>query len=122
MAEPSRMPYVGRSMLRREDRRLLLGEGQYVGDLQLPPLVHAAFVRSPMAHARIRSVDLARAAAAPGVAIRIERDRVSAIVAHNSRPPSLAPQQMADSGAPPYPQPAASFARGRQGAPCRRGF
>jgi aerobic carbon-monoxide dehydrogenase large subunit len=69
MAEAPTMPYVGRSMLRREDRRLLLGEGQYVGDLQLPRMLHAAFVRSPMAHARIRSVDLARAAAAPGVAL-----------------------------------------------------
>ena len=54
-------------MLRREDRRLLLGHGQYVGDLVLPRMLHAVFVRSPMAHARIRSVDLTRAAAAPGV-------------------------------------------------------
>jgi aerobic carbon-monoxide dehydrogenase large subunit len=68
MAEPGRTPFVGRSMLRREDRRLLLGQGQYVGDLVLPRMLHAAFVRSPLAHARIRAVDLTRAAAAPGVA------------------------------------------------------
>ncbi|MGH6737738.1 MAG: xanthine dehydrogenase family protein molybdopterin-binding subunit [Bradyrhizobium sp.] len=55
-------------MLRREDRRLLLGQGQYVGDFVLPHMLHAAFVRSPVAHARIRSVDHTRAAAAPGVA------------------------------------------------------
>ncbi|HZT52433.1 MAG TPA: xanthine dehydrogenase family protein molybdopterin-binding subunit [Stellaceae bacterium] len=67
MAAP-RAPFVGRPMLRREDRRLLLGEGQYVADLVLPRMLHAAFVRSPLAHARIRSVDLSRAAAAPGVA------------------------------------------------------
>ena len=60
-------PFIGAAMLRREDRRLLLGQGQYVGDLELPRMVHAAFVRSPLAHARIRSVDLRRAAAAPGV-------------------------------------------------------
>ncbi|HJU17649.1 MAG TPA: xanthine dehydrogenase family protein molybdopterin-binding subunit [Stellaceae bacterium] len=59
--------YVGRSLLRREDRRLLRGEGQFVADLVLPRMVHAVFVRSPLAHAHIRTVDLTRAAAAPGV-------------------------------------------------------
>ncbi len=63
-----RAPFIGRSLLRREDRRLLLGQGQYIGDLMLPRMLHAVFVRSPLAHARIRSVDLSRAAAAPGVA------------------------------------------------------
>ena len=59
--------YVGRSLLRREDRRLLRGEGQFVADLVLPRMLHAVFVRSPLAHARIRAVDLSRAAAMPGV-------------------------------------------------------
>src|SRR5271169_6512707 len=61
-------PYVGRSLLRREDRRLLIGQGQFVADLVLPRMLHAVLVRSPVAHARIRAVDLSRAAAAPGVA------------------------------------------------------
>jgi carbon-monoxide dehydrogenase large subunit len=60
--------YVGRSVPRREDRRLLMGRGQFVADLKLPDTLHAVFVRSQVAHARIRSVDLSRAAAAPGVA------------------------------------------------------
>ena len=60
--------YVGRSVPRREDRRLLLGRGQFVADLKLPDTLHAVFVRSQVAHARIRSVDLSRAATAPGVA------------------------------------------------------
>src|SRR5205823_3056441 len=60
-------PYIGRSLLRREDRRLLMGQGQFVADLVLPRMLHAVLVRSPMAHARIRAVDLTRAAAAPGV-------------------------------------------------------
>jgi carbon-monoxide dehydrogenase large subunit len=60
-------PYVGRSLRRREDRRLLLGQGQFVADLVLPRMVHAVLVRSPVAHARIRAVDLSRAKAAPGV-------------------------------------------------------
>src|ERR1700752_2245175 len=64
-------PYIGRSLLRREDRRLLTGRGQFVADLELPRMLHAAFVRSPLAHARIRSVDLSAAAAAPGVALAL---------------------------------------------------
>src|SRR3954447_1270914 len=65
------LPYVGRSLLRREDRRLLIGEGQFIADLVLPRMAHAVLVRSPLAHARIRKVDLARAAAAPGVMIAL---------------------------------------------------
>lgn len=64
-------PYVGRSMLRREDPRLLTGQGQFVADLVLPRMLHAVFVRSQVAHARIRSVDVARAAAMPGVVLAL---------------------------------------------------
>jgi carbon-monoxide dehydrogenase large subunit len=60
-------PYVGRSLLRREDRRLLTGQGQFVADLVLPRMLHAVVVRSELAHAHIRGVGLARAAAMPGV-------------------------------------------------------
>jgi len=61
------LPYVGRSLLRREDKRLLTGQGQFLADLVLPKMLHAVLIRSPFAHARIRSVDLTRTAAAPGV-------------------------------------------------------
>src|SRR5213080_3589180 len=61
-------PYVGRSLLRREDRRLLTGQGQFVADLFLQRMLHAVFIRSPLPHARIRSVDLSECAAVPGVA------------------------------------------------------
>jgi aerobic carbon-monoxide dehydrogenase large subunit len=64
-------PYVGRSLRRREDRRLLTGQGQFVANLVLPRMLHAVFVRSPLAHARIRNVDLTRAAAAPCVALAL---------------------------------------------------
>src|SRR3984957_4700413 len=64
---PAIGPWVGRSLKRREDQRLLTGQGQFVADLVLPKMLHAVLVRSPLAHARIRSVDLSRAAAAPGV-------------------------------------------------------
>jgi carbon-monoxide dehydrogenase large subunit len=64
-------PYLGRSLLRREDRRLLTGRGQFVADLELPRMLHAAFIRSPLAHARIRAVDLSAASAAPGVVLAL---------------------------------------------------
>jgi carbon-monoxide dehydrogenase large subunit len=60
-------PYIGRSVLRREDRRLLTGQGQFVADLVLPRMLQAVLVRSPLAHAHIRAVDLRRARSAPGV-------------------------------------------------------
>jgi aerobic carbon-monoxide dehydrogenase large subunit len=68
MSNDRKAPFVGRSLPRREDRRLLTGRGQFIADLDLPHMLHAVFVRSPVAHARIRSVDLSRAAASRGVA------------------------------------------------------
>jgi len=59
--------YVGRPIRRREDPRLLTGRGTYVGDMALPGMAHAAVLRSPHAHARIRGIDVSEAATAPGV-------------------------------------------------------
>lgn len=60
---------LGRALRRREDRRLLLGRGGFVDDIPDPPrCLHAVFVRSPHAHARIGGVDAAAALALPGVA------------------------------------------------------
>ena len=70
MSKPERN-FVGRSMLRREDRRLLTGDGQFVADIKLPGMLHAVFVRSQVAHGRIRSVDLSEALASPGVVYAI---------------------------------------------------
>jgi carbon-monoxide dehydrogenase large subunit len=53
---------------RKEDARLVAGRGRYVTDVDLPRMLHVAFVRSPHAHARIRAVDTAAARAAAGVA------------------------------------------------------
>jgi carbon-monoxide dehydrogenase large subunit len=61
------MRYVGQSMKRFEDPRLLTGNGAFVGDLTLPEMRHAAIARSPHAHARLRGVDVAAARAVPGV-------------------------------------------------------
>ena len=60
--------YFGASVRRREDPRRLRGEGRYVGDITLPGMVHAAFVRSPHAHARIRAIRADAARRLPGVA------------------------------------------------------
>ena len=60
--------FIGTSLPRREDQRLLTGRGQFIADLKLPGMLHAVFVRSQLPHARIRSVDLSRAMDAPGVA------------------------------------------------------
>jgi aerobic carbon-monoxide dehydrogenase large subunit len=58
---------IGAALPRSEDRRLITGRGHYVSDLFPPGLCHAAVVRSPHAHARIRSIDISRAASLPGV-------------------------------------------------------
>ena len=58
---------MGASVARKEDRRFLLGKGRYTDDVALPGQTHAVFVRSPHAHAVIRSIDASQALAAPGV-------------------------------------------------------
>jgi len=59
--------YIGQDIPRPNARRLLAGRGQYVDDLRLPRELHAAFVRSPHAHARIVSINLTEARKAKGV-------------------------------------------------------
>jgi len=60
-------PLVGRSVERKEDYRFLTGAGQYTDDITLPQQSYACFLRSPHAHAHIRSIDTAAARASPGV-------------------------------------------------------
>ena len=59
--------YIGRSLSRPNAKRLLAGRGRYVTDLVLPRMLHAAFLRSPYAHARIVSIDTREASVMPGV-------------------------------------------------------
>src|SRR6195256_2510442 len=58
---------IGQSVARFEDPRLLRGGGRYVGDMVLPGMVFGYVLRSPHAHARIRSIDTNKAKVAPGV-------------------------------------------------------
>src|SRR5262244_3662977 len=62
------MSYVGAALSPRETKKLVLGRGSYIGDLTAPGLLHAAFVRSPHAHARIREIDAGAARKQPGIA------------------------------------------------------
>jgi CO/xanthine dehydrogenase Mo-binding subunit len=58
---------VGRDATRKDALERIRGEARYTADIQLPGMLHAALLRSPHAHARVKSIDLSRAAAAPGV-------------------------------------------------------
>ena len=59
--------FVGQSIKRREDPRLVTGHGRFVDDVVVPGMLHAAFVRSDLARARITSIDVREAAALEGV-------------------------------------------------------
>ena len=59
--------WVGQAVRRREDPRLLAGRGRYVDDVTMPGLLHAAFVRSPVARGVIRGIDTSTARDLPGV-------------------------------------------------------
>lgn len=60
-------PYVGSSVRRPEDGRLVSGQGRYLDDLRVAGLLYLAFVRSTYAHARLLGVDLTQARSLPGV-------------------------------------------------------
>jgi len=90
------MSGIGQPVRRKEDFRLLMGKGRYGDDFVLPRMAHAAFVRSPHAHARIRSVEKAAALAVPGaLAVFTAGDYVAdglKPIPHNAglmRPPDL---------------------------------
>ena len=58
---------IGASVRRKEDHRFITGKGKYTDDINREGQTHAFFLRSPHAHAKIRSIDLTAARAAPGV-------------------------------------------------------
>ena len=59
--------WLGKSIKRKEDDRFIRGRGNYVDDVRLPNMLHMSTLRSPLAHARIASIDTSRAEALPGV-------------------------------------------------------
>ena len=67
MDRPILPKLVGERIKRREDPRLIQGKATYVDDIKLPGMLHLAFKRSDIAHGRIRSIDVSKAEAMPGV-------------------------------------------------------
>ena len=67
MATTHEIRGLGHSVRRKEDDRFIRGKGTYVDDIVLPGMLHLELLRSPVAHARIRSLDTSRAQALPGV-------------------------------------------------------
>ncbi|MGB4361289.1 MAG: molybdopterin cofactor-binding domain-containing protein, partial [Rhodoferax sp.] len=64
---PPEFRHIGQHLPRKEDYRLLTGQGRFVDDIDMPGALHACFVRSPHAHARIVSVNAGAACEMPGV-------------------------------------------------------
>jgi carbon-monoxide dehydrogenase large subunit len=59
--------WLGRSVRRKEDARFIVGRGNYIEDITLPNMLHMAILRSPFAHATIKSIDTSRATELPGI-------------------------------------------------------
>ena len=76
---PEGFTEIGRPLPRREDRRLVTGTGRYLDDVVVPGCLHATFVRSPHAHARILSIDTSAAKAMPGVEAVVTCDDVPGV-------------------------------------------
>jgi carbon-monoxide dehydrogenase large subunit len=67
MTTPVEVSGMGHRMKRKEDPRFIQGKGRYIDDIKLPGMLHMDIVRSPYAHAKIRSIDAGAALAMPGV-------------------------------------------------------
>ena len=65
--EFDKLPHIGESVRRKEDYRFLTGAGNYTDDINLANQASCVFVRSPHAHALVKSIDTSKAKAAPGV-------------------------------------------------------
>lgn len=67
MSETRDFHYIGKPLARKEDKRLITGQGRYLDDIVVPNALHVSFVRSPHAHARILSISADAARELPGV-------------------------------------------------------
>lgn len=81
---------IGASHQRAEDARLLTGRGRFVGDVKLPRMLTAAFVRSTNAYARLHAIDVGRARRAPGVHAVFTAADLPAACLSSTRHPELA--------------------------------
>ena len=69
---------LGSSRKRVEDNRFIRGKGNYVDDIALPGMLHMEILRSPLAHARIKSIDVSGAWAIPGVRLVLTGEMMAA--------------------------------------------
>ena len=76
------MIYLGQSLRRFEDHRLLTGQSRFVDDIMLPGMLHAVVLRSPHAHAVITSIDVAAARYATGVVSVVTASDLEQVAAH----------------------------------------
>src|SRR5580704_18170651 len=72
--------WVGQSIKRKEDARLVRGRGKFVDDIKLLGMLHLVFVRSPYAHAKINSFDVSEAEALPGVICTLTGHEISNLI------------------------------------------
>jgi carbon-monoxide dehydrogenase large subunit len=101
---------IGQPVARFEDPRLLRGQGRFVNDVNVPGQAYAYLVRSPHAHARIRSIDTAAAAAAPGVlAVYTGED----VAADRLGTPTMTLKRKRPDGSPMFAPPHPALVRGR---------
>ena len=101
---------IGQSVLRREDPRLLRGQGRFFDDLRLADQLHAAIVRSPHAHADITGIDTRAALQAPGIHAVLTGEDYRADGLGSL--PSMAPYKMRGGG-PMFVPPRPAIARDR---------
>lgn len=97
----ARKPWVGQRLKRKEDARLLRGKGQYIADLQLPRMLHAHFVRSKHAHARLVSIDVSAALKVPGVVAAFTGADLLAMGMRELLIPELVPELPGELRVPP---------------------
>ncbi|HUP87422.1 MAG TPA: xanthine dehydrogenase family protein molybdopterin-binding subunit [Acidimicrobiales bacterium] len=87
--QPLAQRFVGESVKRSEDKRILTGTGNYVDDVQLPGMLHAAFLRSPLAHGTITSIDIREAEQLPGVVAVYDGAGMQTLLSENAKAPGL---------------------------------
>ncbi len=94
----SKKRYVGQSVRRVGDRRLVTGHGKFVDDVHIPGTLDAVMVRSPYAHAKIKSIDVSAALKAPGVVAVMTGEEIARITR-----PQGSPEQASDRPLERYP-------------------
>ncbi len=87
---------IGQRILRTEDAQLLAGRGEFVDDIRLPDMLHAAFLRSPFAHARIHEINRRPALAIPGVHTVLTTSELNPAL-RSTRLPMLVPNPFSES-------------------------